>query len=165
MVDIHRYILVQRCQYHDCKLLQLLQKRIESWFSGQSNKTYFHLDSSLGTVLAYPEEYFSIEQMNDHHFHYGYWIRVMAEIALRDPAWAAKERWGGMVDLLVADIAHISNGLLEQRAASEQIGAAVEQTARTTDTHGQSIADLAGTTRQLDAAVQQLVSAVEHFRT
>jgi endoglucanase Acf2 len=92
------------------QLLQLLQKRIESWFSGQSNKTYFHLDSSLGTVLAYPEEYFSIEQMNDHHFHYGYWIRAMAEIALRDPAWAAKDRWGGMVDLLVADIATPQRG-------------------------------------------------------
>ena len=61
-------------------------------------------------MLAYPEEYFSIEQMNDHHFHYGYWIRAMAEIALRDPAWAAKERWGGMVDLLVADIATPQRG-------------------------------------------------------
>ena len=92
------------------QLLQLLQKRIESWFSGESSKTYFHLDSTLGTVLAYPEEYFSIEQMNDHHFHYGYWIRAMAEIALRDPAWAAKDRWGGMVDLLVADIATSQRG-------------------------------------------------------
>ncbi len=25
--------------------------------------------------------------MNDHHFHYGYWIRAAAEIGLRDPAW------------------------------------------------------------------------------
>ena len=66
---------------------------------------------------------------------------------------------------LVTDIAHISNGLLEQRAASEQIGNAIEQTARTTDSHGQSIADLARTTQQLDAAVHQLVSSVSHFRT
>ena len=69
------------------------------------------------------------------------------------------------IESLVGDIAHISNGLLEQRAASEQIGSAIEQTARSTDSHGQSIADLARTTQQLDSAVQQLVAAVAHFRT
>ncbi len=47
-------------------------------------------DKALGTVVGYPDEFFSIEQMNDHHFHYGYWIRAAAEIALRDPAWAAR---------------------------------------------------------------------------
>jgi endoglucanase Acf2 len=92
------------------QLLKLLQSRVESWFSGESGKTYFHLDRTLGTVVGYPEEYFSVEQMNDHHFHYGYWIRAVAEIALRDPAWAAKDRWGGMVDLLVADIATTRRG-------------------------------------------------------
>jgi endoglucanase Acf2 len=87
------------------QLLALLKSRIEQWFSGKDNKTYFHLDRTLGTVISYPEEYFSIEQMNDHHFHYGYWIRAMADIALRDPAWASAEQWGGMVNLLIADIA------------------------------------------------------------
>jgi len=92
------------------QLLRLLKGRIESWFSGQDRKTYFHLDKAIGSVLAHPEEYFSIEQMNDHHFHYGYWIRTVAELALRDPAWAAKDQWGGMVDLLVQDIATTRRG-------------------------------------------------------
>jgi endoglucanase Acf2 len=92
------------------QLLKLLKTRIESWFSGESRKTYFHYDRALGTVVAYPEEYFSVEQMNDHHFHYGYWIRAMADIALRDPAWASREQWGGMVDLLIADIATPERG-------------------------------------------------------
>jgi endoglucanase Acf2 len=48
--------------------------------------------------------------MNDHHFHYGYWIRAAAEIALRDPAWAAPDKWGGMVELLIADIATTKRG-------------------------------------------------------
>ncbi|BDT69577.1 hypothetical protein os1_37680 [Comamonadaceae bacterium OS-1] len=87
------------------QLLKLTQSRIESWFKGDSSKTYFHYDKALGTVVGYPEEFFSVEQLNDHHFHYGYWIRAMADIALRDPAWASKERWGGMVELLIADIA------------------------------------------------------------
>jgi endoglucanase Acf2 len=92
------------------QLLGLLKGRIESWFSGESRKTYFHLDRAIGSLLAHPEEYFSIEQMNDHHFHYGYWIRTVAEIALRDPEWASPARWGGLVDMLVADIATAERG-------------------------------------------------------
>ena len=92
------------------QLLKLLKARVEQWFAGDNAKTYFHYDKAMGTVAGYPEEYFSVEQMNDHHFHYGYWIRAMAEIALRDPAWASKAQWGGMVDLLVADIATAKRG-------------------------------------------------------
>jgi hypothetical protein len=92
------------------QLLKLLKARVEQWFAGNNAKTYFHYDKALGTVAGYPEEYFSVEQMNDHHFHYGYWIRAMAEIALRDPNWASKAQWGGMVDLLVADIATAKRG-------------------------------------------------------
>jgi endoglucanase Acf2 len=67
----------------------------------------------MGTVVGYPEEYFAVKQMNDHHFHYGYWIRAVAEIALRDPAWAARGRWGDMVDLLIKDIAFAERGKTE----------------------------------------------------
>ncbi len=92
------------------QLLTLLKTRIETWFSGAERKTYFHWDQKRSTVAAYPEEYFSVVQMNDHHFHYGYWIRAVAEIALRDPAWAARGQWGDMIDLLVKDIATAERG-------------------------------------------------------
>jgi endoglucanase Acf2 len=59
----------------------------------------------VGTVLGYPEEYFSVSAMNDHHFHYGYWIMAAAHLARRDPQWASAQQWGGMVNLLVRDIA------------------------------------------------------------
>lgn len=92
------------------QLLTVARERMEWWFSGQGKRSYFHYDKGLGTVVAYPDEFFAVEQMNDHHFQYGYWIRAAAEIALRDPAWASKERWGGMVDMLVADIATMQRG-------------------------------------------------------
>ena len=92
------------------QLLALAKERMEFWFSGKGARSYFHYDKGLGTVSGYPDEFFTVEQINDHHFHYGYWIRAAAEIALRDPAWAAKDRWGGMVDLLVADIATARRG-------------------------------------------------------
>lgn len=91
-------------------LLNMLKKRVEEWFSGDSAKGYFHYSKTLGAVASYPDEFFTVEQINDHHFTYGYWIRTVAEIALRDPAWAAKDKWGGMIDLLVADIATAERG-------------------------------------------------------
>jgi endoglucanase Acf2 len=95
------------------KLLKLVKGRIEQWFSGESRRTYFHYDKEFGTVAGYPEEYFSIQQMNDHHFHYGYWIRAAADVALRDPKWAQSDQWGGMVDLLIKDIATDKRGQSE----------------------------------------------------
>lgn len=86
------------------KLLELVKKRTESWLTGEGGG-YFHFNAQQGTVASYPEEFFTVEQLNDHHFTYGYWIRAAADIALRDPQWATKEQWGSMVDLLVADIA------------------------------------------------------------
>jgi endoglucanase Acf2 len=92
------------------ELLKLLESRVQDWFSCDSNKTYFRYSKTLGTLVSYPDEYFAVEQMNDHDFHYGYWIHAMASIALRDPAWAAKERWGGLVELMVSDIATTRRG-------------------------------------------------------
>ena len=95
------------------QLLALAKERMEWWFSGQGNKSYFQYDKGLGTVSGFPDEFFTVAQINDHHFHYGYWIRAAAEIALRDPAWAAKDRWGGMVELLIADIVTTQRGSSE----------------------------------------------------
>lgn len=91
------------------QVLALVKERMEWWFGG-AGRSYFHMDKGLGTVVTYPDEFFAVAEMNDHHFHYGYWIRAAAEIALRDPAWAAKNQWGGMVDMLVADIATPERG-------------------------------------------------------
>lgn len=91
------------------ELLALLKKRFESWFDGSRN-TYFIEDQKLGTFIGVPQEYNSISEMNDHHFHYGYWIMGAAHIALRDPAWASPQQWGGMVNKLIADIATDERG-------------------------------------------------------
>ena len=84
-----------------------------AWRSGSAAATRSATSSStssLGALASYPDEFFAIAEINDHHFWYGYWIRAAAEIALRDPAWVAKERWGAMVDLMVADIATAERG-------------------------------------------------------
>ncbi|HVU71150.1 MAG TPA: malectin domain-containing carbohydrate-binding protein [Ktedonobacteraceae bacterium] len=63
----------------------------------------FYYDPTWGTLIGDPASYGSESDLNDHHFHYGYWIKAAAEIARVDPSWVSK--YGGMVNLLVDDIA------------------------------------------------------------
>jgi endoglucanase Acf2 len=92
-------------------LRERLRGQLETWLSpggsdGQPKRRgLFHYDSRWGTLIGYPASYGSDVELNDHHFHYGYFIKGAAEIARRDPAWAADPRWGGMVMLLIRDIA------------------------------------------------------------
>ena len=92
------------------RLLDMAKKRAEEWLGGNSDRGYVQYDKAMGVVSIYPEEFFAITEINDHQFWYGYWIRVAAEVALRDPAWAAKDRWGGMIELLIADIVTTERG-------------------------------------------------------
>jgi endoglucanase Acf2 len=89
-----------------------LRGRLETWFTadddaaGQVKKSgLFYYNRPWGTLIGYPASYGSDEQLNDHHFHYGYFLRAAAEVARREPAWAADARWGGMVKLITRDIA------------------------------------------------------------
>ncbi len=91
------------------KLLAEMKSRMESWFDGKSS-TYFVQDAAIGSFLGFPEEYNSVTHMNDHHFHYGYWIMAAAQVALRDPHWASDTQWGAMVGKLIADIATDERG-------------------------------------------------------
>ena len=95
------------------QLLAMLKKRAEEWLGGSNDRRYVHYDKSLGAVAIYPDEFFAVAELNDHHFWYGYWIRAAAEIALRDPAWIAKDQWGGMIEMLIADIATAERGKAE----------------------------------------------------
>ncbi len=92
------------------RLLELLKKRAEDWLGGNSDRGYVQVDKDMGVVSIYPDEFFAVAEINDHHFWYGYLIRVAAGVALRDPAWIARDRWGGMVELLIADIATTERG-------------------------------------------------------
>lgn len=91
-------------------LRERLRTRLEDWFSASGTngaaktKSLFYYDERVGTLIGYPASYGSDTELNDHHFHYGYFIKAAAEIARYDPAWAADARWGGMVKLLIRDV-------------------------------------------------------------
>ena len=81
-----------------------LANRLSDAFAQKDNRQFIY-DETIGSLLGYPNEFGSVTQMNDHHFHYGYWIFAAAQIALRDPEWARHENWGGMVRELIKDVA------------------------------------------------------------
>lgn len=88
-------------------LLSSLKAELEDWFSttDEEQDRYFYYDKEVGTLVGYPSNFGSDTQLNDHHFHYGYYIYAAAQVALRDPQWAKDSNWGGMVRELIYDIA------------------------------------------------------------
>ena len=84
-----------------------LKSQLEYWFNADKSTpdNYFYYDQNWGTLVGYPASYNTDIDLNDHHFHYGYWIQAAAQVALRDPQWAEDSQWGGMVEELIHDIA------------------------------------------------------------
>ena len=91
------------------RLVAALKERLEDWFDG-APPNLFHYDRTWRTLVGEPAEYRSGWELNDHHFHYGQYVFAAATIARFDPAWAAPERWGGLVDLLIRDCANPDRG-------------------------------------------------------
>lgn len=83
-----------------------VRERMQEWLGGDDRKRYFFLDRRLGVIASHPNEFHAIEEINDQHFWFGYWIRSAAELALRERSWADPQRWGSIIDLMVANIAN-----------------------------------------------------------
>jgi len=82
-----------------------IKQRLENWFTASPGEDapLFYYNTTWGSLIGNKPSYGSDSQLNDHHFHYGYFIRAAAEVARLDPDWANK--WGPMVKLIIRDIA------------------------------------------------------------
>lgn len=82
-----------------------IKQRLEHWFTAAPGKQQpvFYYNAAWNSLIGSRPSYGSDSSLNDHHFHYGYFIRAAAEVARVDRAWA--EKWGEMVRLLIRDIA------------------------------------------------------------
>ncbi len=67
----------------------------------------FYYEAALTSIVARRPE-FGNEQLNDHHFHYGYYIRAAAVLSSVDPAYLAQVR--DSVNAMVADVATTDRG-------------------------------------------------------
>jgi endoglucanase Acf2 len=87
------------------KALAGIRSTLTTWFTAAPGKTEktFAYNANWGTLVGFPASYGSDKELNDHHFHYGYFIAAAATLARFDPAWASDSQYGGMVDLLIRD--------------------------------------------------------------
>lgn len=90
------------------QLLTTVKTRLEDWFTAEGGEVafLFYYNDTWKSLLGYPAGHRQDENLNDHHFHWGYFIHAAAAIEQYQPGWASQ--WGGMVDLLIRDAANPS---------------------------------------------------------
>ena len=87
------------------KALATMKSTMNNWLTASPGETnhLFYYDDKWGTLIGYDASYGSDQELNDHHFHYGYFIAAAATLAKFDPNWAKTNQFGGMIDLLIRD--------------------------------------------------------------
>jgi endoglucanase Acf2 len=81
-------------------LVAAIERELEDWFDGQPPRRFVY-DSTWKALIGSPAMYGSDTELNDHHFHYGYFVIAAATVARYDRAWA--ERWAPAIELLIRD--------------------------------------------------------------
>ncbi len=89
-------------------LVGAMRTRLTDWMTASPGETQrsFWYNSAWGTLIGYPTSYGSDTDLNDHHFHYGYYVVGAATVAEFDPSWAADSAYGGMVNTVIKDAAN-----------------------------------------------------------
>ena len=86
--------------------LGVIRRELEDWFrADDGTPKLFAQNSQWGTLQGYPSSYGADSQLNDHHFHYGYFVQAAATLTEFNPAWGRAGNWGGMVNRIIADVA------------------------------------------------------------
>jgi endoglucanase Acf2 len=92
------------------QLLDWLKSELADWFTAETDGSldankYFVYDDEWNTLLGMDESFLSHQQLNDHHFHYGYFVRAAAEVCRMDISWCGAGQYGPMIELLIRDYA------------------------------------------------------------
>ena len=87
------------------KMIATIKERLEDWLMYQSGEKafLFYYNSTWSAMFGYPAGHGQDTNINDHHFHWGYFIHAAAFMEQFEPGWAAQ--WGDMINLLIRDAA------------------------------------------------------------
>lgn len=87
------------------KIVSTIKERLEDWLKYETGEVAFlyYYNDTWSSLIGYPAGHGQDGNLNDHHFHWGYFIHAAAFIEQFVPGWA--EEWGGMINLLVRDAA------------------------------------------------------------
>ena len=71
------------------KIVNAVTETLDDWFeaSGEAGDRHFAYNPIWDTVQGYPDSFGSARQLNDHHFHDGYFIHAAALAGLLNPSW------------------------------------------------------------------------------
>lgn len=87
------------------KMIATIQERLEDWLTAEDGEVAFiyYYNSDWTALIGYPAGHGQDNNLNDHHFHWGYFIHAAAFLEQFQPGWA--EGWGEMINYLVRDAA------------------------------------------------------------
>lgn len=88
------------------KIIATIKDRLEDWLSANADEVafIFYYNETWTSMIGYPAGHGQDGNLNDHHFHWGYFIHAAAFIEQFEPGWA--EQWGGMINMLIRDAAN-----------------------------------------------------------
>lgn len=87
------------------KMVATVKARLEDWLKAEPGEVafLFYYNATWSAMIGYPAGHQQDANLNDHHFHWGYFIHAAAFVEQFNPGWASQ--WGGMINLLVRDAA------------------------------------------------------------
>ena len=87
------------------KMVSTIKERLEDWLKAESGEVafIFYYNNDWSTMIGYPAGHGQDNNINDHHFHWGYFIHAAAFMEQFEPGWA--NEWGEMINLLIRDAA------------------------------------------------------------
>ena len=85
------------------KIVQDLESLLSQWFDIYTAHLFQYIPQFY-TLVGFPDGYGSVQDVNDHHFHYGYFLRAAALIGRYDPNWLTTYK--DVIDLLRQDVAN-----------------------------------------------------------
>lgn len=87
------------------KIIATVKERLEDWLTFESGEKafLFYYNQTWSAMLGYPSGHGQDTNINDHHFHWGYFIHAASFMEQFQPGWASQ--WGAMINTLIKDAA------------------------------------------------------------
>ncbi|WP_026777953.1 glycosyl hydrolase [Polaribacter sp. Hel_I_88] len=87
------------------KMIATVKERLEDWLTYESGEKafLFYYNDTWSAMLGYPSGHGQDTNINDHHFHWGYFIHAAAFMEQFQPGWASQ--WAPMINTLISDAA------------------------------------------------------------
>ena len=86
-------------------IIATIKERLENWltYTAGERAFLFYYNETWTTLIGYPAGHGQDSNINDHHFHWGYFIHAAAFLEQFQPGWV--DQWGPMINLLIRDAA------------------------------------------------------------